>query len=712
MGRKDLVIVESPTKVKTIKKYLGDGYEVASSKGHIRDLPQKDIGIDIKNNFEPKYIITSDHVTVVNELKKRTKEANVIYLASDDDREGEAISWHIKETLNLDNNKTKRIVFHEITEKAIKNAINNPRDIDINLVNSQQARRILDRIVGYELSPVLWKKIQSGLSAGRVQSVAVKMIVEREREINSFTPTKSFKIIAQFVTIDNKNISAELKKTINDKDIVEDLFNKIKNDDFKIVKIEKKLAKRKPSPPFTTSTLQQEASQLLGYSVTRTMLLAQKLYEAGKISYMRTDSVILSEDAIEQARNVIVNDFGEEYLNERQYTNKSKLSQGAHEAIRPTNFANVEASEDSGEQKLYSLIRRRALASQMADAQIDKTTITINDSTDIDTIFIAKGSLIRFDGFLRLYQSAFADDSDDDAILPKVSEGDILILKNATGREKLSRGPSHYSEASLVKELEEKGIGRPSTYAPIINVIQKRGYVLLSSKEGKVRDCNVITLNNGQVSTTIEQEAYGSEKNKLFPTDIAIVVNDFLEKFFTDIVDYNFTADIEKQLDDIANGEKMWTSMLHEFYDKFSIKIDKCRDEEHVKMVPKLLGIDPTTGKNIYVRVTKYGSVIQIGNKTETESPRYINLLKTQKIEDITLEEAIKMSTLPRKIGEYNGKEIIANIGIYGPYVNHDGVFAPIKNDCDLFSISLEEAIKLIENRKEYIKNKKNEKHC
>ena len=707
MGRKDLVIVESPTKVKTIKKYLGDGYEVASSKGHIRDLPQKDIGIDIKNNFEPKYIITPDHVTVVNELKKRTKEANVIYLASDDDREGEAISWHIKETLNLDNNKTKRIVFHEITEKAIKNAINNPRDIDINLVNSQQARRILDRIVGYELSPVLWKKIQSGLSAGRVQSVAVKMIVEREREINSFTPTKSFKIIAQFVTIDNKNISAELKKTINDKDIVEDLFNKIKNDDFKIVKIEKKLAKRKPSPPFTTSTLQQEASQLLGYSVTRTMLLAQKLYEAGKISYMRTDSVILSEDAIEQARNVIVNDFGEEYLNERQYTNKSKLSQGAHEAIRPTNFANVEVSEDSGEQKLYSLIRRRALASQMADAQIDKTTITINDSTDIDTIFIAKGSLIRFDGFLKLYQSAFADDSDDDAILPKVSEGDILILKNATGKEKLSRGPSHYSEASLVKELEEKGIGRPSTYAPIINVIQKRGYVLLSSKEGKVRDCNVITLNNGQVSTTIEQEAYGSEKNKLFPTDIAIVVNDFLEKFFTDIVDYNFTADVEKQLDDTANGEKTWTSMLHEFYDKFSIKIDKCRDEEHVKMVPKLLGIDPTTGKNIYIRVTKYGSVIQIGNKTETESPRYINLLKTQKIEDITLEEAIKMSTLPRKIGEYNGKEIIANIGIYGPYVNHDGVFAPIKNGCDLFSISLEEAIKLIENRKEYIKNKK-----
>ena len=707
MGRKDLVIVESPTKVKTIKKYLGDGYEVASSKGHIRDLPQKDIGIDIKNNFEPKYIITPDHVTVVNELKKRTKEANVIYLASDDDREGEAISWHIKETLNLDNNKTKRIVFHEITEKAIKNAINNPRDIDINLVNSQQARRILDRIVGYELSPVLWKKIQSGLSAGRVQSVAVKMIVEREREINSFTPTKSFKIIAQFVTIDNKNISAELKKTINDKDIVEDLFNKIKNDDFKIVKIEKKLAKRKPSPPFTTSTLQQEASQLLGYSVTRTMLLAQKLYEAGKISYMRTDSVILSEDAIEQARNVIVNDFGEEYLNERQYTNKSKLSQGAHEAIRPTNFANVEVSEDSGEQKLYSLIRRRALASQMADAQIDKTTITINDSTDIDTIFIAKGSLIRFDGFLKLYQSAFADDSDDDAILPKVSEGDILILKNATGKEKLSRGPSHYSEASLVKELEEKGIGRPSTYAPIINVIQKRGYVLLSSKEGKVRDCNVITLNNGQVSTTIEQEAHGSEKNKLFPTDIAIVVNDFLEKFFTDIVDYNFTADVEKQLDDTANGEKTWTSMLHEFYDKFSIKIDKCRDEEHVKMVPKLLGIDPTTGKNIYIRVTKYGSVIQIGNKTETESPRYINLLKTQKIEDITLEEAIKMSTLPRKIGEYNGKEIIANIGIYGPYVNHDGVFAPIKNGCDLFSISLEEAIKLIENRKEYIKNKK-----
>ena len=704
---KSLVIVESPAKVKTIKKYLGEGYEVASSKGHIRDLPKKEMGIDIEHGFTPKYVISSDHVSVVADLKKKAKEADVIYLAGDDDREGEAISWHIKEALELTDEKVRRIVFHEITEKAIKNAIVTPRQIDTNLVNSQQARRVLDRLVGYELSPILWKKVKRGLSAGRVQSVAVKMVVEREREIKNFIPVRSFKVIAQFMNAGNSVLHAELKKSPERQDDVISILESIKDTIFNVTNIEKKSTKRTPPAPFTTSTLQQEASQALGYSVTRTMVIAQKLYEAGRISYMRTDSVVLSEDAIEQARKVISNDFGDDYVNAKQYKNKSKLTQGGHEAIRPTNFEVIEASSDAAEQKLYSLIRRRAIASQMADAEVDKTVVTIDSSsTRKDITFVARGSVIRFDGFLKLYHS-HNDEDDNDKILPDVAKGDQLSIKIAIAKEKVSRGPSHYSEASLVKELEERGIGRPSTYATIIGVIQQRGYVILSTREGVKKSFVVIKLTNGEVTVSEEQDTCGGEKNKLFPADIAMITNDFLEKSFSKIMDYNFTADVEKQLDSIADGGKSWTSMISDFYKDFSVDIHACRDVGHVIFEDRLLGVDPTTGKNVYARVTSYGPAIQYGDKTDTEKPKYVSLLKSQNVESITLDEAIKLSEFPKTIGIYDGKPVMVNIGTYGPYVKYDCISAGVYDGINPFTITLDEAIDVIKRKNEYIAKKK-----
>ena len=523
---RNLVIVESPAKAKTIKKYLGDDFEVTSSQGHIRDLPTKEIGIDIDNNFTPKYIINPDKKRIVNDLKRMSSSAKVVYLASDDDREGEAISWHLKTALELTDDKIKRIVFHEITEKAIKNAVANPRKIDMDLVNSQQARRLLDRLVGYKLSPVLWKKIKSGLSAGRVQSVAVKMIVEREREIRNFKSEKSFKVVASFKTVDDKTFCAELKKNTKNEEETKALFLELSNKNFEISKVEKKKVVKSPVAPFTTSTLQQEASTKLGFSVTQTMLLAQHLYEAGKISYMRTDSVVLSEDAIKQAQKVIKQTYGEEYCQQRQFTTKSKNAQEAHEAIRPTHFEDIEVSADEKEQKLYTLIRTRALASQMADAIINKTTLTI--TPDSTTIFIAKGEVIEFDGFLKLYQTKKDEDEDDNIKLPKVKEGDILTLIKLIGKEKHSQGPSRFSEASLVKELEEKGIGRPSTYAPTIATIQNRGYIIKDSREGEKVEFKVITLEKNKITEGIEKKTEGSEKNKLYPTDIALITNDFL----------------------------------------------------------------------------------------------------------------------------------------------------------------------------------------
>ena len=697
---RNLVIVESPAKAKTIKKYLGDDFEVTSSQGHIRDLPTKEIGIDIDNNFTPKYIINPDKKRIVNDLKRMSSSAKVVYLASDDDREGEAISWHLKTALELTDDKIKRIVFHEITEKAIKNAVANPRKIDMDLVNSQQARRLLDRLVGYKLSPVLWKKIKSGLSAGRVQSVAVKMIVEREREIRNFKSEKSFKVVASFKTVDDKTFCAELKKNTKNEEETKALFLELSNKNFEISKVEKKKVVKSPVAPFTTSTLQQEASTKLGFSVTQTMLLAQHLYEAGKISYMRTDSVVLSEDAIKQAQKVIKQTYGEEYCQQRQFTTKSKNAQEAHEAIRPTHFEDIEVSADEKEQKLYTLIRTRALASQMADAIINKTTLTI--TPDNTTIFIAKGEVIEFDGFLKLYQTKKDEDEDDNIKLPKVKEGDILTLIKLIGKEKHSQGPSRFSEASLVKELEEKGIGRPSTYAPTIATIQNRGYIIKDSREGEKVEFKVITLEKNKITEGIEKKTEGSEKNKLYPTDIALITNDFLVTNFAEITNYDFTAKVEKELDDIAEGKNNWIKMLQNFYDKFISEVNKCSNSERVEFTSRLLGVDPKTGKNIYVRIAKFGPVIQIGDKNENEKPHFINLLKGQNVESITLNDVLKLMSFPKKIGEYKNKEVIVNIGPYGAYIKCGDINATIFDQSRIFDISLEEAITLIEKKIEY----------
>ena len=697
---RNLVIVESPAKAKTIKKYLGDDFEVTSSQGHIRDLPTKEIGIDIDNNFTPKYIINPDKKRIVNDLKRMSSSAKVVYLASDDDREGEAISWHLKTALELTDDKIKRIVFHEITEKAIKNAVANPRKIDMDLVNSQQARRLLDRLVGYKLSPVLWKKIKSGLSAGRVQSVAVKMIVEREREIRNFKSEKSFKVVASFKTVDDKTFCAELKKNTKNEEETKALFLELSNKNFEISKVEKKKVVKSPVAPFTTSTLQQEASTKLGFSVTQTMLLAQHLYEAGKISYMRTDSVVLSEDAIKQAQKVIKQTYGEEYCQQRQFTTKSKNAQEAHEAIRPTHFEDIEVSADEKEQKLYTLIRTRALASQMADAIINKTTLTI--TPDNTTIFIAKGEVIEFDGFLKLYQTKKDEEEDDNIKLPKVKEGDILTLIKLIGKEKHSQGPSRFSEASLVKELEEKGIGRPSTYAPTIATIQNRGYIIKDSREGEKVEFKVITLEKNKITEGIEKKTEGSEKNKLYPTDIALITNDFLVTNFAEITNYDFTAKVEKELDDIAEGKNNWIKMLQNFYDKFISEVNKCSNSERVEFTSRLLGVDPKTGKNIYVRIAKFGPVIQIGDKNENEKPHFINLLKGQNVESITLNDVLKLMSFPKIIGEYKNKEVIVNIGPYGAYIKCGDINATIFDQSRIFDISLDEAKSLIEKKIEY----------
>ena len=702
---RNLVIVESPAKAKTIKKYLGDDFEVTSSQGHIRDLPTKEIGIDIDNNFTPKYIINPDKKRIVNDLKRMSASAKVVYLASDDDREGEAISWHLKTALELTDDKIKRIVFHEITEKAIKNAVANPRKIDMDLVNSQQARRLLDRLVGYKLSPVLWKKIKSGLSAGRVQSVAVKMIVEREREIRNFKSEKSFKVVASFKTVDDKTFCAELKKNTKNEEETKALFLELSNKNFEISKVEKKKVVKSPVAPFTTSTLQQEASTKLGFSVTQTMLLAQHLYEAGKISYMRTDSVVLSEDAIKQAQKVIKQTYGEEYCQQRQFTTKSKNAQEAHEAIRPTHFEDIEVSADEKEQKLYTLIRTRALASQMADAIINKTTLTI--TPDNTTIFIAKGEVIEFDGFLKLYQTKKDEDEDDNIKLPKVKEGDILTLIKLIGKEKHSQGPSRFSEASLVKELEEKGIGRPSTYAPTIATIQNRGYIIKDSREGEKVEFKVITLEKNKITEGIEKKTEGSEKNKLYPTDIALITNDFLVTNFAEITNYDFTAKVEKELDDIAEGKNNWIKMLQNFYDKFISEVNKCSNSERVEFTSRLLGVDPKTGKNIYVRIAKFGPVIQIGDKNENEKPHFINLLKGQNVESITLNDVLKLMSFPKIIGEYKNKEVIVNIGPYGAYIKCGDINATIFDQSRIFDISLDEAKSLIEKKIEYKQNVK-----
>lgn len=703
---KNLVIVESPAKAKTIEKYLGEDFKVASSYGHVRDLPKGDKAIDIENGFRPTYEISKDKKEIIKELKKLSKNVDTVYLASDDDREGEAISWHLKETLNLDDKRTRRIVFREITKNAILNALQNPRGIDNNLVNAQQARRILDRLVGYEISPILWKKIKRGLSAGRVQSVAVRMVVEREREIEKFQAQSSFKTDAHFST-DKGDFSAELNKRFKTPEEVSDLLSKCIGSDFTVAKVETKPGKRSPAAPFTTSTLQQEASRKLGFSVARTMTIAQRLYEAGHITYMRTDSTNLSGEAISGATRAINKLYGEDFVQVRKYKTKSESAQEAHEAIRPTDFDKQSLNIDRDNKRLYELIWKRAVASQMADAQIEKTTASIEiGNPDVSEVFKANGEVIRFEGFLKVYIESTDDEDDDkqaDGMLPPLREGQKLDLVKIISKESFSRHAPRFTEASLVKELEQKGIGRPSTYAPTISTIQKREYVVKESREGREREYRELVLENGKVSQHTKTENTGAEKNKLFPTNVAMVVNDFLVEHFKRILDYDFTADVEKEFDEIASGKKQWETMIKTFYGSFhtEVKETEAIDRKEVKS-SRELGTDPQSGKKVIVRLGRFGPVAQIGENDEDnkEKPRYASLRQGQFIESISLEEALELFKLPRKVGEYEGKDIVANIGRFGPYVQHDGKFASIPKEEDPYTIEEARAIDLIEEKR------------
>ncbi|WP_234734077.1 type I DNA topoisomerase [Tellurirhabdus bombi] len=702
---KNLVIVESPAKAKTIEGYLGKDFTVKSSFGHVRDLPKDDMAIDVKNGFRPVYEISPEKRQVISELKKIAKESEEIWLATDDDREGEAISWHLKEALGL-RDDTKRIVFREITKTAIQNAIQSPRKIDIDLVNAQQARRILDRLVGFELSPVLWRKIKAGshaLSAGRVQSVAVRLIVERERDVDSFKTKSSYKIAAQFIVDGGKVLQAELPKNFATKDEARAFLEKCREAIFTIRNLETKPAKKSPAPPFTTSTLQQEASRKLSFSVSQTMTLAQKLYEAGKISYMRTDSTSLSQEAIDKAKAEIQSEFGEKYIHTRQYKTKSDSAQEAHEAIRPTDFSTRKASGDRNEQRLYELIWKRAIASQMADAQLERTTATIAISTTPEEL-IAQGEVIRFDGFLKVYMES-TDDEDEESksMLPPLNIGQSLNLDNLKATEKFTRPAPRYTEASLVKKLEEMGIGRPSTYAPTISTIIKREYVVKQDKAGQERSYNELILKAKQISETVGKETFGSEKSKLFPTNMGIVVNDFLVEFFTDVVDYKFTATVEKDFDEIAGGKLSWQDMIGNFYGGFHAKVtDVAGTTVSLKQAAGVreLGIDPKTGKPVSARMGRYGAYVQIGDANDEEKPQFANLRKDQLIESVSLEDALELFALPREVGFFEDKPMTIGIGKFGPYVKHDDKYVSLTKEDDPYTISAERATELIQQKR------------
>jgi len=699
---KNLVIVESPAKAKTIEKFLGKDFIVKSSFGHIRDLPKSKISIDIENNFTPNYEVPKEKSKIVAELKKLTKEAEMVWLASDEDREGEAISWHLAEVLNLNKEKTKRIVFHEITKEAIHHAIENPRSIDINLVNAQQARRILDRLVGYELSPLLWKKIRKNLSAGRVQSVAVRIIVEREREIMNFVPSSSFKVNAIFIVKDSEGkkfeINAELNHSFTNKEEALTFLNACIDETFTITDIQKKPSLQNPAPPFTTSTLQQEASRKLGFSVSQTMTIAQKLYESGHITYMRTDSVHLSNLALGAAKKEIENLFGKEYHKSRQYQTKSKGAQEAHEAIRPTYFSNKEIDGNDQEKRLYELIWQRAIASQMKEAQIEKTIVTIKGQK-LKYDFIATGKVILFDGFMKLYNESTDEESENphETTIPKLELNQILTKKQINATEKYTFHPPRYTEASLVKKLEELGIGRPSTYAPIISTIQQRGYVSKGNKPALNRDITIITLDNNTVKEKIKKESYGYEKAKLFPTDTGMIVNDYLMTVFPEIMDYNFTANIEKKLDDVAEGSENWVTILSNFYNQFHPKLKELETSKERVNQERFLGEDPKTGKKVFVKYGKFGPIVQLGESSQTEKPKFASLKKNQYIESISLEEAMELFNLPRTLGQLEGNDIIVNIGRFGPYVLHNKKFYSLKRNVDdPYTITLERAIEII----------------
>jgi DNA topoisomerase-1 len=699
---KNLVIVESPAKAKTIEKFLGSDYTVKSCFGHIRDLAKGDDAINVKGDFSPTYEVNDDKKAIVAELKKLSKEANMVWLASDEDREGEAISWHLSEVLKLDDKKTKRIVFHEITKPAILKAIENPRGIDKNLVDAQQARRVLDRLVGFELSPVLWRKVKSNLSAGRVQSVAVRLIVDREREINLFNYNSAFRVVAIF-NVAGKQMEAELGKRFETEKEAQAFLETCKHATFTIKNLEVKPSEKSPAPPFTTSTLQQEASRKMGYGVSTTMSIAQKLYEHGLITYMRTDSVNLSEMAIASAKNYISVNFGEKYSRPMRYTTKNDSAQEAHEAIRPTYFENVEIDGTPQEKRLYDLIYKRAIASQMAKAQIEKTVATITIS-GISEQLVATGEVLKFDGFLKVYLESTDDDTEDEGskMLPPLKIGESLNLLQIQATEKFTRPSARYTEASLVKRLEELGIGRPSTYAPTISTIQKRGYVVKEDREGKERNFVQITLKNNDIQRQEKQEKFASEKSKLFPSDIGMIVTDFLSKHFEQIMDFGFTASVEEEFDKIARGQLVWNKMIEKFYGPFHATVTNTSEHAERQNAERNLGFDPESGKPVFVKLGRYGPFAQIGENSddETQKPRYASLRAGQLTETITLADALELFKLPRLVGNFEGKDIKAAIGRFGPYLVHNSKFVSIPKTDDVFAIDEARAIELIEGKR------------
>ena len=710
---KNLVIVESPTKSQTIEKFLGKDYVVKSSNGHIRDLAKKEMSIDIENQYEPEYQITEEKHKLVADLKKAVKEADTVWLASDEDREGEAIAWHLQETLKLNPEHTRRIVFNEITKNAILYAIEHPRAIDMNLVDAQQARRVLDRIVGYEISPILWSKIKPALSAGRVQSVAVRLIVEREEEIKNFVSQSYFRVTAQLHPANGRmQVIAELSRRFDTQQEAAEFMESLVGCTFKVQTIDTKPAKRTPAPPFTTSTLQQEASRKLGFSVARTMQIAQQLYENGYITYMRTDSVNLSELALDMAKKEITTLYGDNYVKTRRYQTKTKGAQEAHEAIRPTDMRNQTINADVAQRRLYELIWKRAIASQMADAVLEKTVVEISISShgDKPTVFkdkfICQGEQVRFDGFLKVYMESTDDDSEqaDDTssnnILPKLVEGMPLTLDTAEAAEHHTQHPPRYTEASLVKKLEDLGIGRPSTYAPTISTILKREYVIKEDREPQSILCTVLVLKDGKVSTVERVEKVGSEKGKLFPTDIGSVVNAFLMEHFTDIIDYNFTATVEKDFDDIAAGKKDWRKVIDKFYVPFHKNIRLTQQNSHRTSGSRLVGVDPKTGKNLYAKIGRYGTLVQLGDTSNDEKPRFASMKKGQSIETITLEEALALFELPRTVGQFEGHDVIVSIGKFGPYVRLDNKFYSLSKSDDPYEVSLDRCIEIIKNKR------------
>lgn len=698
---KNLVIVESPAKAKTIEGFLGKDFTVKSSFGHVRDLVKKGLGVDVQNKFKPTYEISEDKKGLISDLKKLAKNADTVWLASDEDREGEAISWHLFETLELNNNNTKRIVFHEITKPAILKAIESPRKIDINLVDAQQARRILDRLVGFELSPVLWKKIKPSLSAGRVQSVAVRLIVEREREVSEFQSTSAYRIIGMFQTEKGGVFKAELSTRFKTYELALDFVKHCVDAKYFVENLEVKPSKKSPAAPFTTSTLQQEASRKLGFSVAQTMSVAQRLYESGKITYMRTDSTNLSQTALDASQDEILKSFGKNYHQKRVFKTKSKGAQEAHEAIRPTYFNVQSLDGDNQEKRLYDLIWKRTIASQMSDAQLERTIITVGVSSKTEK-FIAKGEVIKFDGFLKVYmESSDEDDSEEqEGLLPPIKVEEKLVLNSLEAIEKYTLPPPRYTEASLVKKLEELGIGRPSTYAPTISTVQNRGYVVKEDREGRQRNCKAIYIKDGKIKEEIKKENTGAEKAKLFPTDIGMVVNDFLISNFEEVLNYNFTASVEKQFDEIAEGNLKWQNMLDVFYKTFHQKVESTIENSERANGERDLGIDPVSGKRVFARIGRFGALIQIGESDDENKPRFSSLKANQRLESISLEEALELFKLPRISGNFEGLEMQVSSGRFGPYIKHGPKFYSIKKEDDPLTISEERCIQIIEEKR------------